>query len=133
MNCTVYIKPSNPRHASCLRCSRAPETHPKAKPTTRPRDVASEREITREAARGVVDPEPLIAFSEVRISEHSHQYVKDSMLVSLRNHIREATEEAADLRNYLVWFIQENEGTEDAHDAFLALRHLLLAYDLLCR
>jgi hypothetical protein len=80
-----------------------------------------------------VDAEPLIAFAETRINEHSRQYVENSMLVSLRNHIREALEEAADLRNYLVWFIQENEGTEEAHDAFLALRHLLLAYDLLSR
>jgi hypothetical protein len=74
----------------------------------------------------------LIALSEAR-AEFSSEYVKDSTLVLLRDHLREAREEAADMRAYLVWFIQENEGSEEAHDVFLALRHLLLAYDLLGR
>jgi len=101
---------------------------------TRPRNINYEREATREAARGVCDPSPLIEFSEARASCLSGEYVTDPMLVAQgRDRVRDAKEELSDCRNHLVWWLEENHGDEKAHDAFFALRHILLAYDLLCR
>lgn len=101
---------------------------------SRPRNMEYEREATREAARGVVDPTPLIEFSEVRACRLSGEYVTDPMLVAQgRDRRRDAREELSDCRNHLVWWLEENHGDDRAHDAFLALRHVALAYDLLWR
>ena len=125
---------TNPRTPDRCPCGRSRDEHPQPSgPTTRRRTVESEREVTREAARGLVDPLPLIEFSEARAAKLSHQYVNDPAFVQLRDRTRDAKEELADCRLYLSWLVEENTGTDRAHDAFLALRHVLLAYDLLCR
>jgi hypothetical protein len=117
-----------------VKCGRTTDLHPEQESTTRHRNIESEREVTREAARGVVDPSALIEFSEVRAFSLSGEYVEDAMLVALgRDRLRDAKEEISDCRNHLVWHIQENPGMEKSHDALLALRHMCLAYDLLIR
>ena len=100
---------------------------------TRLRNVEFEREITRFAVKGLnVDPEPLITFAEARIATHHAEYVADPRLVSTAgDRIRDAREEAADLRNYLVWWLEENLEDERRSDREKALRHVCLLFDLL--
>lgn len=129
----AFFPSNNPRLAGRCACGHPEGEHPG--PAVRRRSIESEREITREAARGVVDPEPLIAFSEVRSGGIlSGEYVRDPLLVQLgRDRLRDFKEELSDARNHAVWLIQEQAGQERAHSVFQALRHVLLAYDLLCR
>lgn len=118
----------NPRHPqTCRKCGK-----PILDTTTWRRDIDLEREITYEAAKGVVDPEALILFAEARTRTLSGEYVNDPMLVLAdRDRLRDAREEVADLRNHLVWWLQSNVDSEKAADAFAALRHTTLIYDLL--
>jgi hypothetical protein len=56
------------------------------------------------------------------------------MLVKVgRDKRRDAKEELADCRNYLVWWLEENMGDDDAPGVLLSLTHVLLAYDALCQ
>lgn len=99
------------------------------------RNLAREQELTREAARGNVDPEALIEFAETRAGGPlSSAYVSDAQLITLtRNRIRETQEELADARNHIVWWMAQHPGHEKAHDVFQALGHIAIAYDLLVR
>ena len=94
--------------------------------------TSSGAEITHEAARGAVDPTALIEFAETRAGG-DHGYGAPNMLRAGVDWLREARPEAADLRNYLVWWLLTNPGHPKAHDMFLALRHVTLLYDLLIR
>jgi hypothetical protein len=101
---------------------------------TRRRSIQFEREATKEAARGYCDPLPIVEFSETRITRLSGEYVPDPMLVKVgRDKRRDAKEELADCRNYLVWWLEENMGDDDAPGVLLSLTHVLLAYDALCQ
>ncbi len=129
----TYHESANPRCAGKCACGHGPEDHPQ--PTSRLRDLEYEREITHEAARGVVDPSALIEFAETRAGGSlSGEYVSNAQLVTLtRDRIRETQEELADARNHVVWWLEANPGHAKSHDVFLALRHVTLAYDLLIR
>lgn len=131
----LFGQSSNPRNTGCIKCGRVSDLHPEQEQTTRRRVLESEREITREAGRGIVDSSALIEFSETRAGGAlSNSYVDDPGLVNLgRDRLRDTREELSDARNHVVWHIQENPGTEKSHDALEALRHILLAYDLLIR
>lgn len=129
----AYMESSNPRMAGLCACNRPECEHPQ--PTTRLRDLEDERELTYEAARGAVDPAPLIEFAETRAGGSlSGEYVPTANLVTLtRDRVRETQEELADARNHIVWWLQASPGHPKAQDVFLALRHITYAYDLLIR
>ena len=126
----AYLESTNPREAGRCACGRGPGDHPQ--PNTEVRDLERERELTYEAARGAVDPTALIEFAETRAGG-DHGYGAPHMLRAGIDWKREARPEAADLRNYLVWWLLKNPGDPKAHDMFLALRHVTLLYDLLIR
>lgn len=100
---------------------------------TRPRDLESEGQLIRDAAKGVTDPEPLIAFAQGRANKLSGPYVPDPMLVRTDvNQPREIREELADGANRLVWWLQDQpELGRSADRRRAALRHLVIAYDLI--
>lgn len=99
-------------------------------PTTR-RNLEFEREMTRAASRTVADPETLIMHAEAR-SMRAQDYVGDMMQIRLdRDERKYAREEAADLRNYIVWWLQRNPEHEDVDDMTAALRHTAILYQLL--
>lgn len=88
---------------ACVKCGQQIE------PSTRPRNVALERELTDGAARaaGFVNGDGgLTALAE-------HRALPGGVRLELDD-IREAREELADCRNYLVW------GIERIHDQYLA-------------
>lgn len=104
------------------------------------RDLEFEREITRQAAKGLVDPERLIVHSETRCIELSGEYTPDPMQMAPdRDFLRDALEECADLKSYLVFWLQthvndrgqDGDVDERRRNVFLALRHTTLLYDLL--
>ena len=97
------------------------------------RSLEFERGVTHQAAKGVVDPSRLIEHAENRARVLSGEYVRDPMHIAPgKDRLREAREEAADMRNHLIWAMQERIEDEDfAHRARFALRHICLAYDLL--
>lgn len=118
-------QPMRHRADTCVKCGL-----PMRETETRLRNVELEQEITQRAAYGAVDPTPLIEFAESR-ARHPFGY-GDVCRVRLGvDWLREAREEAADMRNYLCWFIEEHIGQESARDAEIALRFLALAYDRL--
>jgi len=93
-----------------------------------------ERAATEEAARGACDPTQLIGHAEVRALKLSGEYVPDFMLIRPgRDRLLDAREEAADARNHLVFWLQENNDFEDERrdDVMIALRFFALAYDRL--
>ena len=122
---------NNPRLNGKCACGHAREEHPQPTADTCRRNIDFEREITREAARGVVDPTPLIEFSEARCNRLSGEYVSDPSRRRANIDLRESREEAADLRWYLACWLEDNPEHEKRQDIFLALRHLTLLYDLL--
>lgn len=99
---------------------------------TRRRNIAFERDVTRLAAKGVANPTELIDHAEARAHRLCGEYVDHPMLVLERGgdvaHIRE---ELVDTRNYLVWWLEENLEDERVPDVQAALRHVILAYDLI--
>jgi hypothetical protein len=102
MSC-VHEPSPNPRNQGCVKCGQAIE------PSKRPRDVDLERRLTEDATKqaGYVDGDRgLTAMAEERALPGGVRYGLDD--------IREAREELADCRNYLVW------GIERIHDAYLA-------------
>ena len=121
----------DPRKAGkCYRCDRP--LPPKPEPIHRSLDL--ERAATEEAARGACDPTQLIGHAEVRALKLSGEYVPDFMLIRPgRDRLLDAREEAADARNHLVFWLQENNDFEDERrdDVMIALRFFALAYDRL--
>jgi hypothetical protein len=100
--------------------------------TTRRRNIEFERDITHHAAKGVADPTALIEHAETRAKTLSGEYVSDFMQVaSDRNRPRDVTEELADARNHLVWWLEDNLETDGCERKLWALRHICLAYELL--
>lgn len=106
-------------------------------PTSLRRDLEREREITREAARGVADPDRLIQHAEARAIRLSGEYVGDPMLIAPgRDRLKDVREELADARNHIVfWFATHPHawGSEQEHDLLIVLRHVALAYGVLER
>lgn len=133
--CDAPIPSANPlRKHLCERCAK-PLPSPPA-PVTIVRDVYRERAWTMEACRGVTDPSHLIELSERRAaSSLSSPYVSDPMTLRAgMDRPREAREEALDLRNHVVFWMQERGlSPEDEHDALIVLRHVAIAYDVLRR
>lgn len=127
--CTPPARSINPRkQGSCEACGF--KLPPSPEPTRRV--LETERELTRMAAKGIVDPEPLITHSETRCQQLSGEYTPDPMLLATgRDFKRDAREEAADLRSYVVFWLQENPESEDRQQMFFALRHCCILYDLL--
>lgn len=124
----------NPRFQNtCGRCGRPILTV--APDPTRRRNLDFEREFTEHAAKGVADPSVLIAHSEARAATLSDAYVSDPMLVQGGKDLaREMREELADSRVYGCWLGEERQAAGDdegAHRAMQALRHIILAYNLL--
>lgn len=125
------MESANPRREGCP-CGRPRDEH--IAPRVLPRNIRDEQELTYEAARGPcgVDPTPLIEFSEVRAGE-DHGYVAPHLLRIGVDWLREGRCELADLRNYLCWWLQANQGDPKSHDVFTALGYVCLIYDLLIR
>lgn len=98
--------------------------------TSRPRNVELEREFTREAARGVCDPSALIQYAEARAGQR-REYGQTTLVLGGRDLLQEARAELADGRNYLVWWLEDHVGDDQAPDVLIALRFLALAYDRL--
>lgn len=100
---------------------------------TRRRNIQFERDITHHCARGVVDPAELIEHAEARAGGHlSSEYVTDPMLVRTDvDEIHDASEELADARNRLVWWLEHNLNDPTVHFKQNALRHIILAYQQL--
>lgn len=95
----------------------------------RQRNLAFERDITHHAARGLVDPNPLIAFAEARARGLSGEYVPDPMLIAPgRDRARDVREEIADARNHLVWWLEENLEHPTAPRKLRVLQLLCVAY-----
>lgn len=102
---------------------------------TRRRSLDFERGFTELAAKGVANHEPIRIHAESRALRLSGEYVPDPMLVQTgRNRLRDVREELADARNHLCWLAEERQAAGDddgAHAAAQALRHVILAYDVL--
>lgn len=100
--------------------------------TTRHRNLAFERDVTHEAARGYVDPAALIAHAETRALALSGEYVPDPMLVRIdRDRPRDVREELVDARNHLVWWLEDNLEHPTAAQKLYALRLICLAHNVL--
>lgn len=99
------------------------------------RSLEFERGVTEQAARGAVDPSRLIQHAEQRIQLHSGGYTRDPMRVAPgRDLLRDAREELADARNYVLWAMQERLEDEDlCHELLIGLRFIALAYDRFAR
>ena len=129
--CVKPIASLNPRNeGKCARCSFVlpPELE------TRWRNLDIERQFTRDAAKGAVDPTRLIEFSEARAQALSGKYVVDPMMIVRgRDRLRDMREEIADFRNHGVWWQEDNLGTDDdlEHRVQMAQRHAAIAYELL--
>jgi hypothetical protein len=98
----------------------------------RRRSVQFEREVKKEAARGFVDPSSLIEFSEFRASQ-PREYGDPDYVHPGRASLHEARCEMADGSNYLTWWLEDNVHLDDERKerVFEALRHVMIAYDLL--
>lgn len=97
----------------------------------RRRNLTVEREITQTACEGHngVDPEPLIAYSEVRAAVLSGGYVNHPLeVLTGRDRSRDVREELADARNHLVWHIEDYPGHPDRPRWMTALRLICEAY-----
>lgn len=131
MRCDGFLGSLNPRNNGCVRCGAREEAHNTVAHVRR-RSLDVEREITREAGRGYIDPTALITHAETRANRLHAEYVTDPMLVAAdRDRLQEAKEELADMRNHLVWWLEENPDDDRRQHAFASLRHALIAYDLL--
>ena len=122
MSCGRCEEGNDPRNAGrCFRCG-MPVVR-----VDRDRDIAVERELTREAAKRVAaDPEPLVLFAEARSDKGP---VRD---FPTRDFEREVREELADARNYLVWGIyQAQDRGEDPRKLFACLARVASAYAVL--
>lgn len=121
---------ANPRRSGWCDCG---ERLPDA--PTRRRNLDFERDFTKHAAKGVADATVLVEHSENRAASLSGDYVSDPMLVQGGKDLaREIREEIADARIYACWLgedLQAADDDEGAHRAMMALRHLVLAYNLL--
>jgi hypothetical protein len=97
------------------------------------RNLDHEREFIEHAARGVVNPDRLIEFCQMRAGTLSGEYVPDPMLVRLDvDQPLEVREEIADGINRLVWWLEDHLAVEGLRDRRMAaLRHLVMAYDLI--
>lgn len=100
------------------------------------RNIPLEREFTYEATKGLdVDPWRAIVHAETRARTLSHEYVSNPRLILTgRDRVHDVREEIVDARNHIVFWFQEHldeVGSEQAHDMQIALRHLLLAYEVL--
>jgi hypothetical protein len=94
------------------------------------RNLDLERDITEYACRGAVDPAPLIQHSEVRAARLSGEYVQNPQhILPGRNRRRDVREELADVRNHLVFLLQEEPEAEDRQDLLIVLRLAAIAYD----
>ena len=94
----------------------------------RPRTLDFERDVTREAARGAVDPDALMRYAELR-AEQPHGYGPTNQVRTGVNWLHEARAELADCRNYFCWWLEEHVGDEDVHEVLIALRFVALAFD----
>lgn len=127
-SCTQPVTPINPRHSACERCAGQIPPDDRLR-----RDLDLERELTRQAAKGLVDPEPLIIHSETRCERLSGEYTDDHMLMAAGRDFRhDGREEIADCRWYITaWMQTHSVDDPDYRRMFLALRHTCLLYDLL--
>lgn len=132
MGCDGFLGSLNPRNNGCMRCGKSKEAHSTIAHVRR-RSLDVEREITREAGRGYIDPTAIITHAETRASRLHAEHVTNPMLVAAdRDWLQEAKEELADTRNYLAWWIEENPDDDlRRQHTFASLRHVLMAYDLL--
>lgn len=123
---------TNPRYQNtCQQCGRV---MPNTEGPTRRRNVELEREFTREAAKGIVDPTALIEFSEARIMRLCGKYVDDPAYVRMgRDRLHDMREELSDCRNHGVFWQEENIGVDEDQERRVAQaqRHVAIAYDLL--
>ena len=97
------------------------------------RNLDLEREIVREASRGVVDSTHLIEHAQRRSVQLSDEYVSNPLDIAPgKDRLREAREEALDGVNHCLFWLQEQD-YEDEHrdDVMVSLRFFALAYDRL--
>lgn len=131
MSVHTHRESMNPRKAGWCDCGWWVGT---TKVGLRSRQVETERDITKQAAHGVVDPEPMITQAEARISRFAAKHGQDPFQVRTGLDWRqEALEELVDARNYLCWLVEENLGTDLAFEAMRALQSLLVAHDVLVK
>lgn len=97
---------------------------------SRARNLGFERDVTREAARGAVNPVELVAYAELR-AEQDHGYGRSHEVRDGIDWLRETRAELADARNYLCWWLEERVGDERAPEVLIALRFVALAYERL--
>lgn len=97
---------------------------------SRLRNLDFEHEVTREAARGAVDPADLSHYAELR-AQQDHGYGLANEVREGVNWLHEARAELADCRNYFCWWLEENVGDERAPEILIALRFVALAFDRL--
>lgn len=90
------------------------------------RNLEVERDITRFAVQGQLDPTALIEFAETRAMRLHGKYVTDPMLIADRDRPHEAMEEAADGRNHCVFHLQQQP---DDQRMMNALYYFIRAYE----
>lgn len=124
-----------PQHKRCAnQCESCRTQFGPPGPPTRRRNVLGEAQRIREAARGIAESEPLIAFTQMRAQRLSGEYVGDPMEVRMdRDRIRDQKEEAADAVNHGNWWLDDHLDHPDVLLVFEAMRCFVRAYDLLSR
>ncbi|GAC1522495.1 MAG: hypothetical protein NVS3B1_07940 [Marmoricola sp.] len=100
------------------------------------RDRLFECNITRQIAGTIgVDVEPLNQFAEQRADGVGESEYRSDFPDLARNLTREACEELADARNYLVWRLDAHHRglidgpSEDVEQLQIGLRHVVLAFE----
>lgn len=78
-----------------------------------------------------MDPDELIARMDARASSLSGEYVSDPGMVALdRDRPREVREEAEDLLNHAIWWLEDNPEHPLALHRFESLRLLIQVYSV---
>ena len=119
----------------CFRCAQPIAATPQPVTILPPirRNLDLEREIVREASRGVVDSTHLIEHAQRRSVQFSDEYVSNPLDIAPgKDRLREAREEALDGVNHCLFWLQEQDYEDDRRDdVMVSLRFFALAYDRL--
>ena len=128
--CSPSLNPRNKGRCDCGKKIPAREPFSAPEKRFRPRDLESEREWLRQAARGLCDPDEAMVQAEIRSTRLAGQYVSDPMMVRTdMDRGREGQEEALDGINHVRWWLEDNVGHPLAQKRLRALQYFLLAFN----